>query len=53
MVDRISWRPDHVVVAVLTNVCRIDMGRILARSLSTIVAAEATIAYPRVVKHRR
>jgi len=53
MVDSISRRPDHVVVAILTNVGRIDMSGILARSLSAIVTTEAIIAYTRVVERRR
>ncbi len=53
MIDRISGRPYHIVMAIFTDVCRIDMRGVLARCLHAVVATEAVVRYARMVKRRR
>ena len=41
VINRVGRSPDHAVVAVRTDVGRVDVGRILAPCIRTVVAADA------------
>jgi len=50
VIDHVGRREGHVVVAVLANIRRINMRRMLARSLRAIVTADAVVGDVRVVE---
>jgi len=53
MVDPVSRREDHVVMAVLADVGRLNVCRVLAERLDAVMAAEAAIHNGCMVKGRR
>ena len=53
VIDTVSRRPEDLVVAVLANVGRIDMGRTLADGVDTVVAAHAVARNVHMVEVRR
>ena len=50
MIDHISRRPGHIVVAILTDICRRYVRRIFADRVGTVVAVEAAIDNIDVIK---
>ena len=50
MVDRISRRPDRVVMAVFADIARSNMCLVLAGCAGSVVTTEAIVRYPRMVE---
>lgn len=50
MIHGVDWHPDIAVVAVLTNVCSLDVSRILAGRCDAVVAVDAITNDAGVIK---
>lgn len=50
MVHGVGWHPDIAVVAVLANVCRLNVSRILADRCDAVVAVDAITNDAGVIK---
>ncbi len=53
MINDICWLPDSAVVAVFTNIGRLDVGETLASSSNTVMAAGTISRDPDMIKIRR